>query len=126
MLNKFKPTGDHQHRKNQLVKYRIEQEVLCRQLDGNKCMNPNCQKKAVFSWQIDVHHGLGRSPEFLAVKYLICLCSVCHALVESDNEIMIEILESHLGEPHYRWQELLSRLKNKRRPDYDPAGTKST
>jgi len=115
MLDKFKHTTNRQFRKNQLIKYRILQEVLCRELDGNKCQNRNCNCQAVYSWHIDVHHGLGRSPEFLEVRFLILLCRVCHCLVESDNEIMIEILEAHIDDPAFRWTELLSRLKNKRR-----------
>jgi hypothetical protein len=113
MLDKFKHTTDRQHRKNQLIKFRIEQEVICRELDKNQCQNPKCNKQACFSWQIDCHHINGRSPEFLSVPYLICLCRIDHELVELDSLEMIRILNSHIGQPYFRWQKALTILENK-------------
>ena len=91
--------------------YMLEQMELCRSLDQNKCQSPFCQRKAIFSWTIDVHHILGRGAAFLSVKFLVCLCRVCHTIVETDPGEMIRILEALEGRPNYRWQESLELLR---------------
>ena len=90
-------------------------------LDSEKCRNRKCIfiLKRSPDW-LEPHHIIYRShkgPDM--VENGITLCAHCHECVhrgdarQTGRQIMIEILEQHIGEDYWRWDEAYEHLKRR-------------